>query len=175
MAAPSSAQTSPSHTANKAPAIQPSMACGPPIALKMRGMVMNGPTPIMSIMLSAVALARPIPRMRPGDAVPDSVGDPIFVETLLATSSHHKKKKKDVASYVSTADRLSHSADSHTAAPPPAHLLATAGRMHIPCRCTCPCHIALAAVRPSAAVLRDHGRPAAALNAPPTESLNSIP
>ena len=28
---------------------------------------MNGPTPIMSIMLSAVALPRPIPRMRWGD------------------------------------------------------------------------------------------------------------
>src|ERR1700727_2208140 len=30
-------------------------------------MVMNGPTPIMSIMLSAVALHRPIPRMRVGE------------------------------------------------------------------------------------------------------------
>ena len=30
-------------------------------------MVMNGPTPIMSIMLSAVALPRPIPRIRLGE------------------------------------------------------------------------------------------------------------
>ena len=43
------------------------MACGPPIALNTSGMVMNGPTPIMSIMLSAVALPRPMPRIRPGE------------------------------------------------------------------------------------------------------------
>ena len=49
-----------------APRIQPSMACGPPIALTIRGMVMNGPTPIMSIMFSAVALPTPIPRIRAG-------------------------------------------------------------------------------------------------------------
>ena len=39
------------------------MACGPPMALMMRGMVMNGPTPIMSIMFSAVAVPRPTPRI----------------------------------------------------------------------------------------------------------------
>src|SRR3984957_17539203 len=43
----------------------------------MSGMVMNGPTPIMSIMLSAVALPSPIPRMRPGEPADDSVGDPM--------------------------------------------------------------------------------------------------
>ncbi len=47
-----------------APRIHPSMACGPPIAPTIRGMVMNGPTPIMSIMFSAVALLSPTPRMR---------------------------------------------------------------------------------------------------------------
>src|SRR5208282_1445059 len=64
--APSSAQTSPSHSASTAPAIQPSMAWGPPAALTISGMVMNGPTPIMSIMFSVVAPARPTPRMSSG-------------------------------------------------------------------------------------------------------------
>ena len=63
MAAPSSAHTRPSQMANTAPRIQPSIACGPPIAPTIRGMVMNGPTPIMSIMFSAVALPTPIPRI----------------------------------------------------------------------------------------------------------------
>src|SRR5271165_1313053 len=66
MAAPSSAQTSPSHRASTAPTIQPSMAWGPPAALTIRGMVMNGPTPIMSIMFSVVALAKPMPRISSG-------------------------------------------------------------------------------------------------------------
>jgi hypothetical protein len=34
---------------------QPSMACGPPSAVISSGIVMNGPMPIMLIMLSAVA------------------------------------------------------------------------------------------------------------------------
>src|SRR5579884_3223528 len=66
MAAPSSAQTNPSHSANSAPQIQPSMACGPPAALMINGMVMNGPTPIMSIMFSVVACSRPTPRISSG-------------------------------------------------------------------------------------------------------------
>ncbi len=37
------------------------------MALTTSGMVMNGPTPIMSIMFSAVALHSPIPRMRLGE------------------------------------------------------------------------------------------------------------
>ncbi len=53
-----------------APRIQPSIACGPPIALTIKGMVMNGPTPIMSIMLSAVALPSPTPRIRCGEFWP---------------------------------------------------------------------------------------------------------
>ena len=64
MAAPSSAHTRPSHMAKTAPRTQPSMACGPPMALTISGMVMNGPTPIMSIMFSAVALQTPMPRIR---------------------------------------------------------------------------------------------------------------
>src|SRR5271157_3177739 len=66
MAAPSSAHTSPSQSANIAPRIQPSIACGPPAALTIKGMVMNGPTPTMSIMFSVVALARPTPRISSG-------------------------------------------------------------------------------------------------------------
>src|SRR5271165_6826263 len=66
MAAPNSAQISPSHSASTAPTIQPSMACGPPAALTISGMVMNGPTPIMSIMFSVVAPASPTPRMSSG-------------------------------------------------------------------------------------------------------------
>src|SRR5450759_1174198 len=66
MAAPNSAHTSPSHKANTAPKIQPSMACGPPAALTISGMVMNGPTPILSIMFSVVAPASPTPRISSG-------------------------------------------------------------------------------------------------------------
>src|SRR5579872_3849269 len=55
----------PSHTANAAPRIHPSMACGPPIALTISGIVMNGPTPTISIMLSAAALPNPMPRISP--------------------------------------------------------------------------------------------------------------
>src|ERR1019366_1987730 len=66
MAAPNSAQTRPSHRAKTAPKIQPSMACGPPAALTISGMVMNGPTPIMSIMFSVVAPASPTPRISSG-------------------------------------------------------------------------------------------------------------
>src|ERR1039457_7064332 len=66
MAAPNSAHTNPSHKAKTAPKIQPSMACGPPAALTISGMVMNGPTPIMSIMFSVVAPASPTPRISSG-------------------------------------------------------------------------------------------------------------
>src|SRR5579862_1478045 len=62
MAAPSSAQTRPSQSASTAPKIQPRMACGPPAAVTASGMVMNGPTPTMSIMFSAVACFNEIPR-----------------------------------------------------------------------------------------------------------------
>ncbi len=50
--------------AKMAPRIQPSMACGPPIAPTISGMVMNGPTPIMSIMFRAVALLTPMPLIK---------------------------------------------------------------------------------------------------------------
>ena len=66
MAAPSSAQTSPSQKANPAPTSQPSIACGPPIAESKSGMVMYGPMPIMSVMASAVAWTSPSSRRKPG-------------------------------------------------------------------------------------------------------------
>ena len=56
--APSSAHTSPSQMAMKAPSTQPSIACGPPMAMTTSGRVMNGPTPIMFIMLSDSALPK---------------------------------------------------------------------------------------------------------------------
>src|SRR5215470_3778825 len=74
MAAPSSAQTRPSQIASTAPAAQPSMACGPPIAATMSGMVMNGPTPIMSVMFSAMALLRVTPRIRRGSLIEVGAG-----------------------------------------------------------------------------------------------------
>src|SRR5579885_2265407 len=66
MAAPNSAQTSPSQIASNRPRTQPSMACGPPIVERMRGMVMKGPMPIMFSMFAAVACGKPMPRIRPG-------------------------------------------------------------------------------------------------------------
>ena len=65
MAAPSSAQTNPSQTTRSAPRIHASRACGPPIAATMIGIVMNGPTPIMSFILTVTAPARPTPRIKP--------------------------------------------------------------------------------------------------------------
>src|SRR5277367_5653795 len=62
--APSSAQTSPSQMAMNAPSTQPSIACGPPIAMTTSGRVMNGPTPIMFIMLSESALPKLTWRVR---------------------------------------------------------------------------------------------------------------
>ena len=50
------------------------MACGPCMAATMRGRVTNGPTPIMSTMLSAVAGQRVSPRTRSGLAEPDAPG-----------------------------------------------------------------------------------------------------
>src|SRR5690348_17156225 len=52
--------------------IQPNNACGPPIAVMRSGIVMNGPTPIMFAMLSAVAGRRPKRRLRcgPGGGAP---------------------------------------------------------------------------------------------------------
>ena len=65
MAAASSLQTKPSHSARIAPITQPSMHCGPPIAAMINGMVTNTPTPTMLLMLSAVAWSNPMPRTKP--------------------------------------------------------------------------------------------------------------
>jgi hypothetical protein len=45
------------------------MHCGPPIDAMISGMVMNGPTPTMLLMLSAAAWRSPKPRMRAGSRV----------------------------------------------------------------------------------------------------------
>ena len=55
--------------ASTAPRIQPSMACGPCMAMMISGSVMNGPTPIMSSTFSRTAPARPTPRIRPVDSL----------------------------------------------------------------------------------------------------------
>src|SRR5688572_21831244 len=55
MAAPSSLQTIPSQITMTSATIQPSIACGPPSAVMSSGIVMNGPTPSMLVMFSAVA------------------------------------------------------------------------------------------------------------------------
>ena len=44
----------------------PSIACGPPSAVMSSGIVMNGPTPIMFVMLRAVAWSRPNRRASSG-------------------------------------------------------------------------------------------------------------
>ena len=67
MAAPNSAQTIPSHSATSAPSTHPRIACGPFIFASRMGMVMNGPTPIISSMLAEVAPSRPMRRTRCGD------------------------------------------------------------------------------------------------------------
>ena len=100
MAAPSSAQTSPSHMAKKAPRIQPSIACGPPIAVTMSGMVMKGPTPIMSIRLRAVAWERESPRMSlESDFVISKSGNFVIIPDLnclgFALSTHFKCKLRN--------------------------------------------------------------------------------
>src|SRR5437879_2964144 len=108
MAAPSSAHTSPSQIASSAPKIQPSIACGPPIALMISGMVMNGPTPIMSIMFSAVALRSESPRTSRGDAPATSAGvvgalfwfmsraDQIYVQTDSSGNARRQLAEESV-------------------------------------------------------------------------------
>src|SRR5688572_1316451 len=59
MADPSSLQTMPSGITIRSATSQPSIACGPPRAVISRGIVMNGPTPIMFVMLRAVACRSP--------------------------------------------------------------------------------------------------------------------
>ena len=54
--------TSPSEIASSAPRIHASIARPPPIAERIRGIVMNGPIPTMSIMFSAMPRQRPISR-----------------------------------------------------------------------------------------------------------------
>ena len=64
MAAPNSAHTIPSQSATKAPTSHPRIAWGPFIFARRIGMVMNGPTPIISSMFADAAPARPMPRTK---------------------------------------------------------------------------------------------------------------
>jgi hypothetical protein len=49
-----------------APGIQPIIACGPPIAASMIGIVMKGPMPIVSSMFADGDCSSPMPRTRRG-------------------------------------------------------------------------------------------------------------
>ena len=74
----------------------PSSACGPPRADMSSGIVMNGPAPIMFVMLSAVAGRRPNRRGR-GDDVTDSGSD-------IGRTSHRRKScasRRRITSYSS--------------------------------------------------------------------------
>src|ERR1051326_4213501 len=73
MAAPSSAHTIPSHSATTAPISHPSIACGPFILASKMGIVMKGPTPIISSILAEVAPSRPIPRVSREESFIDGV------------------------------------------------------------------------------------------------------
>src|ERR1041384_5424956 len=66
IAAPSSLQIMPSEMVITRATSQPSIACGPPSAESRRGIVMNGPMPIMFVMLSAVASSKPKRRNKCG-------------------------------------------------------------------------------------------------------------
>jgi hypothetical protein len=64
-APPSSAHTRPSASASSAPTIQPKIACGPPNAAIISGIVTNGPIPHIWVMLIATAERSPIVRSKP--------------------------------------------------------------------------------------------------------------
>src|SRR5271154_161919 len=82
MDAASSLHTRPSHNAIAAPSTQPSMHCGPPIDAMMSGMVMNGPTPTMLLMLSAVASSSPRPRIKRCSAIYVSARGPLGLRRI---------------------------------------------------------------------------------------------
>ena len=86
MAAPSSLQIIPSEIVITSATSQPSIACGPPRVDKSRGMVMNGPMPIMFVMLSAVASSKPKRRNKCGVSAGFS-GFNFSVHFVLDTSS----------------------------------------------------------------------------------------
>src|SRR5438874_1999140 len=98
IAAPNSAHTMPSQTTSAAPSTHPSIACGPCIVATISGMVMNGPTPIMSIMFSAVASARPMPRTRRSVESRVVVSDTLKIlpSPLLFECDSHLRDGRDV-------------------------------------------------------------------------------
>src|ERR1700751_4208455 len=116
------------------------------MAATTSGMVMNGPTPIMSIILRLVALHRPMPRMRVGEALTDSCAGCIFgrdvVDNVFVPRSETQplrlygftanggplRWRTSVAQRL-TASRAPRSTNSHIAARLLAHPRAAAGRM----------------------------------------------
>src|ERR1035441_1320508 len=97
--APSSLQTRPSLHAITSATIQPSMACGPPIAAISTGMVMKGPTPIIVDMFRAVAWSRPKRRGSAADALiarshclsPRDVLNRVrHIQDFTSTEGHHE-------------------------------------------------------------------------------------
>src|SRR6266542_5740964 len=72
----------------------PSIACGPPRAVMSRGIVMNGPTPIMFVMLSAVAWSKP---NRRGNAAS------VFMDRRESNTRHGGARK-----YTDEADQNGH-------------------------------------------------------------------
>src|SRR5215510_15097373 len=86
----------PSHTTITSPTIHPSIACGPPSAVISSGIVMNGPIPIMLIMLSAVAWSRPKRRVRDGEVTSESKPRQTLSGDQEAGSFEQKIKKQGV-------------------------------------------------------------------------------
>src|SRR5208282_6177848 len=80
--APNSAQTIPSAAANTAPAIQPRIAWGPPIAWSMRGIVRNGPMPQIWVKFTDSAGTIPSDRRKPVSGFP-----PVFPEVPIILRS----------------------------------------------------------------------------------------
>src|SRR5437764_14931036 len=138
-------------------------------------MVMNGPTPIMSIMFRAVAVPNPMPRIRPccsgvglgldmsGWSVPADQWQGRAVNDVLLCSLEAICLLIIRCWYClpPAASGALHSRCSHTAAPPRGLPPVTAERKHKPHKCKLPCHTARAAGHPSALLLRDRVRPAA--------------
>src|SRR3954471_23406504 len=133
IAAPSSAQTSPSASASSAPRIHPKTACGPPSVAIISGIVTNGPIPHICVMLSAIAERRPRLRSKPSS--------PRATSPAPGSAPCPRAKRDSRISVIWT------SCTAARAAAPPAGVPAARGR-HTP--------IGPLRERPLAAQLREH-------------------
>src|SRR5262245_48731076 len=96
-----------------APTIQQSNACGPPMSATMSGNVMNGPMPIMLLMLSAAACGSPMPLTSAGPA-PVAVCAMTGPETTTARIVRYSLGASfpvPTSTYDAHADRLGHRRD----------------------------------------------------------------